>query len=87
MASLSSRGVRSLALLPFVAPRLLVLVYGFLTAVAEDTEGGVDGEAWPGTVFVGAVMLVIVVLLMCQSWIRSKLCPTKVLAYGVLHAK
>lgn len=62
--------------------RLLILVYGFLTAVGTATDGGVDGGEWPGTVFVGGIFLMVVLLLMCQSWIRAKCCPAKALKYG-----
>lgn len=62
--------------------RLLILVYGFLTAVGDATEGGVDGDRWPGTLVVAGVFLLGVILLMCQSWIRAKCCPAKALKYG-----
>lgn len=67
--------------------RLLILVYGFLTAIGEDYDGGVDGDDWPGSAVVGAVMLIIVAVLMCESWIRSKCCPPKPLKLGVVKAR
>lgn len=62
-------------------------MYGFLTAIGEDYSGGIDGDKWPGSVVVGTCMLIIVAVLMCQSWIRSKCCPRKPLKYGVQAAR
>lgn len=63
--------------------RLLILVYGLLTAVGDATDdGGLTGSKWPGTIVVASVLLVIVILLMCQSWLRSMCCPAKALKYG-----
>lgn len=67
--------------------RLLILVYGFLTAVGDDTDGGVDGNEWPGTIVVAAALLAVVAVLMSQSWIRSKCCPPRVLKYGIQKAR
>lgn len=67
--------------------RLLILVYGFLTAIGEDYDGGIDGDVWPGSVVVGTCMLIVVGLLMCQSWIRSKCCPPKALKGGIQAAR
>lgn len=67
--------------------RLLILVYGFLTAIGEDYPGGIEDGDWPGSLVVGTVMLIIVGVLMCQSWIRSKCCPPKALKYGVQAAR
>ncbi len=51
--------------------RLLILVYGFLTAIGEDYPGGVDGDVWWGSAVVGTAMLIIVVVGMCWNWIRA----------------
>ena len=67
--------------------RLLILVYGFLTAIGEDYPGGITGNTWPGSAAVGTILLIIVGLLMCQSWIRAKCCPPKPLKYGVQKAR
>ncbi|CBJ30457.1 1,3-beta-glucan synthase, family GT48 [Ectocarpus siliculosus] len=71
----------------FRRSRLLILVYGFLTAIGEDYDGGIDGDVWPGSVVVGTCMLIVVGLLMCQSWIRSKCCPPKALKGGIQAAR
>ncbi|CAM9645366.1 unnamed protein product, partial [Laminaria digitata] len=67
--------------------RLLILVYGFLTAIGEDYPGGIEGSTWPGSAAVGVILLILVGLLMCQSWIRAKCCPPKPLKYGVQKAR
>lgn len=84
MTTLPPVPVRRTTPLPlFPAQRLLILVYGFLTAIGEDYPGGIEDSDWPGSAIVGTVMLIIVGVLMCQSWIRSKCCPPKALKYGV----
>lgn len=85
-----------LPLSPFPSPsvslslplhRLLILVYGFLTAIGQDYPNGIENKYWPGSVVMGTGMLIIVGLLMCESWIRSKCCPKKALKYGVQAAR
>ena len=71
----------------FFPHSLLILVYGFLTAIGEDYEGGIDGDVWPGSAIVGAIMLIGVILLMSESWIRGKCCPPKQLQYGARKAR
>eukprot|EP00903_Cladosiphon_okamuranus_P007590 g7363.t1 len=73
----------------FRRSRLLILVYGFLTAIGEDYPGGIEDSDWPGSVVVGTAMLIIVGLLMGQSWIRAQCCPpkAKALKYGVQAAR
>lgn len=66
---------------------LLILVYGFLTSIGEDYEGGVDGDVWPGSALVGGIMLIVVILLMCESWFRGKCCQARALNSGVHRAR
>lgn len=49
--------------------RLLVLVYGFLTAVEEYSD-----KYWPGTVTVAAVLFVLVWAVMFPSWLTALWC-------------
>ena len=71
----------------FFPTSLLIIVYGLLTAIGKDCEeGGNDSDVWPGSAFVGAIMLAFVILIMSGSWIRGKCCPPK-LQYGVRKAR
>ena len=85
--TLASLGISTIDLRCFFPHSLLILVYGFLTAIGEDyEEGGNDSDVWPGSAFVGAIMLAFVILIMSGSWIRGKCCPPK-LQYGARKAR
>lgn len=53
-------------------PRLLILVYGFLTTVGDTSDG--DGKSWPGTIVVALILFVLVWLLMFPMCWKSLFC-------------
>lgn len=70
-----------------VPVRYLILVYGLLSAIGEDFPDGAEDNNWVGTLRLAVALLLVVLLLMCQAWIRSKLCPRKALKYGDTKAR